>query len=196
MLLRLRDAGDDAAWSQFVAIYTPLIFGFCRRRGLSEPDARDVLQEVLRAVAVAISRFEYDPRRSSFRNWLFTVVRSKLNNFLTANARQPRPAGESTLQDFVDNAAVSTLEEAWQREYQANLLRWASEQIKQEFKPQTWDAFWRTAINGEAAEDVARESGLTLNAIYVGRSRVTQRLREIIEGLGDPLKTGQEFADA
>jgi RNA polymerase sigma factor (sigma-70 family) len=179
LLIRLRDPGDDVAWSRFVSIYTPLIFGFCRSRGLSETDAGDVAQDVLKSVAGAMPRFSYEPERSSFRNWLFTVVRSKLNNFFAAQARQPRPAGETTLQHFSDNEPA--LEETWDREYQANLVRWAAEQIRTEFKDATWNAFWRTAILGEAVEQVATELSLSLNALYIARSRVTTRLRQVIE---------------
>ncbi len=181
LLLRLRDAGDDAAWSQFVSVYTPLIFAFCRGRGLSETDAADVAQEVLKAVAKAIPRFSYDPRRSSFRNWLFTVVRSKLNNFFAAQARQPRSAGQTTVQEFVEGEPDRTIEETWQREYQANLVRWAAAQIRSEFKDPTWNAFWRTAILAESSDKVARDLGLTVNALYIARSRVTTRLRQIID---------------
>jgi RNA polymerase sigma-70 factor (ECF subfamily) len=181
LLLRLRDARDDAAWTQFVAIYTPLIFGFCRGRGLGDADAADVTQDVLKSVTLAIPRFDYDPQRSSFRNWLFTVVRSKLNSFFTARARQPRPAGETTLQQFVENEPDRASEETWQREYQANLVRWAAGKIQSEFKAQTWDAFWRTAMEGKAAETVAAELGLTLNALYIARSRVTSRLKQTIQ---------------
>src|SRR6185436_8977534 len=98
LLLRVRDVNDDAAWSQFVEIYTPLVFGYCRARGLQEGDAADVAQETLRAVAKAIGKFEYDPQRGKFRNWLLTVVRSKLHNFLAQQQRQPALAGETTLQ--------------------------------------------------------------------------------------------------
>ena len=136
LLLRLRDAGDEAAWSQFVTVYTPLIFAFCRGRGRSETDAGDVSQNVLKAVAGAIPRFDYNPERSSFRNWLFTVVRSKLNNFIVAQARQPRLAGETTIQQFVDGEPDRALEESWQREYQANLVLWAAGQIQGECKAQ------------------------------------------------------------
>lgn len=183
LLIRLRNAGDEAAWSQFVAIYTPLIFAFCRGRGLSEADAGDVSQDVLRAVAGALPRFNYDPERSSFRNWLFTVVRSKLNNYFTAQARQPRLAGETTLRQYTDTEPDRALEESWQREYQANLVRWAAGQIQPEFKVQTWDAFWRTAIQGEPAEAVAADLGLTINALYIARSRVTSRLKQAIQSI-------------
>src|SRR5262245_3062933 len=117
LLVRLRNADDHAAWSQFVAIYTPLIFGFCRNRGLTETAAGDVSQEVLTAIARAIPRFQYDPERSTFRNWLFTVVRSKLNNHISAQARQPQPAGDTTLQEFAENEPdrAVELEESWRR---------------------------------------------------------------------------------
>ena len=185
LLRRLQHAGDEAAWSQFVAIYTPLIFAFCRSRGLSETDARDVSQEVLKSVVGAVPRFEYDPQRSSFRNWLFTVVRSKLNNHFHAQARQPRSAGDTTLEHFVETEPDRPLEERWRQEYQLNLVRWASQQIKPEFKPHTWEAFWRTAVQGEQAEQVAGELGVTLNALYIARSRVTVRIRQLIQELDD-----------
>ena len=183
LLVRLRDANDHAAWSQFVTVYTPLIFGFCCKRGLNETAAGDVCQDVLQAVAKAIPKYQYDPERSTFRNWLFTVVRSKFNNHLTAQSRQPRLAGDTTILQFAENEADAALEESWRREYQANLVRWASEQIQKEFKTQTWDAFRRTALQGEAPEVVAGELGLSLNALYVARSRVTRRLKEAIESI-------------
>ena len=183
LLVRLRDANDHAAWSQFVSVYTPLIFGFCCKRGLNETAAGDVCQEVLRAIAKAIPQYQYDPGRSTFRNWLFTVVRSKFNNHLASQARQPRLAGDTTIHAFTESEADPALEESWRREYQANLIQWAATQIQKEFKAQTWDAFRRTALLGEAAEVVAGELGLSLNALYVARSRVTRRLKEAIESI-------------
>jgi DNA-directed RNA polymerase specialized sigma24 family protein len=86
LLLRLRETHNAAAWEQFVEIYTPIIFGFCRNQRLQDADAADVSQEVMRAVARAMEKFEYDRQRGKFRNWLLTVTRSKLSNFsATAN---------------------------------------------------------------------------------------------------------------
>lgn len=196
LLLRVRDARDEAAWSQFVGIYTPLIFGFCQGRGLNEADASDVAQEVLKAVALALPKFEYDPARSSFRNWLFTVVRSKLSNYLSAQARRPVPAGATTIQQFAEHTPDSTTEDAWRREYQSHLVRWAADQIRREFKDATWNAFWRTAILGEDAEKVAEEIGVSINALYIARSRVTGRLKQKIDELGDPLELAESLGHA
>jgi RNA polymerase sigma-70 factor (ECF subfamily) len=77
LLVRIRDPQDSQAWTQFVEVYAPLVYGFARKHGLQDADAADVTQDVLRAVAGAAGRLEYDPQRGSFRGWLLTIVRNK-----------------------------------------------------------------------------------------------------------------------
>src|SRR5437763_1051653 len=98
LLVRIRDSRDREAWSQFVDVYAPLVYGFARKRGLQDADAADLSQDVLRAVAGAAARFEYDPERGSFRGWLLTVVRNKLRNFLAARARHHQGSGDTSAQ--------------------------------------------------------------------------------------------------
>jgi DNA-directed RNA polymerase specialized sigma24 family protein len=61
LLVRLRDARDGQAWAQFVDLYAPLVYGFARKHGLQDADAADVTQDVLRSVAGAVDRLDYDP---------------------------------------------------------------------------------------------------------------------------------------
>ncbi len=56
LLVRLKDPRDEQAWSEFVAIYTPLVDRLARAKGLQPADAADLAQEVFRAVAGAIER--------------------------------------------------------------------------------------------------------------------------------------------
>src|SRR5207245_5257494 len=93
LLVRLRDARDELAWSQFVEIYAPLVYGFARKHGLQDADAADVTQDVLRSVAGAAKKLEYDPQRGSFRGWLFTVVRNRLRDFWAVQGRQALGSG-------------------------------------------------------------------------------------------------------
>src|SRR5947209_3674827 len=83
LLVRLRDPLDEAAWAEFIDLYTPLVYGYARKQGLQDADAADLTQEVLGALAGAVGRLEYDPHRGAFRNWLFTVVRRKLVDWWT-----------------------------------------------------------------------------------------------------------------
>lgn len=66
LLVRLRDPRDASAWTQFVEVYAPLVYGYARKQGLQDADAADLSQEVLRAVAGAVSHLEYDPAAGRF----------------------------------------------------------------------------------------------------------------------------------
>jgi RNA polymerase sigma-70 factor (ECF subfamily) len=180
-LLRLRHAENDGAWQEFVDIYTPLVYGFCRGRGLQDADAADVAQETMRAVARSMATFEYDPQRGRFRNWLLTVVRSKLNNFLAKQRHQPDPAGPSTLQFKIDGTTTPAEQSGWDAEYHWRLLHWAADRVRGEFQENTWRAFWQTAIEQKDSKAVAQELGMGVGAIYVAKSRVIARLRREIQ---------------
>ena len=185
LLLRIRDRGDHAAWSRFVEVYQPLIHGFARKHGLQEADAADLTQEVLRAVARAAERLDYDPRRGTFRGWLFTVVRNKLRNFLEARQRQVQGSGDTGVLEAL-NAQPTPIdgpEEEWDREYERRLFTWAAEQVKGTVQESTWQAFWQTAVEGKAGQEVAQSLGLTVAAVYLAKSRVMARLKEQIRQL-------------
>jgi RNA polymerase sigma-70 factor (ECF subfamily) len=182
LLVRVRDAGDQAAWRQFVELYAPLVYRCARRRGLQDADAADVTQEVLRAVARAIKHLEYDPQRGSFRGWLFTVVRSKLLDFHAARLRQVQRNGEPGAQDLLAEQPARDEDQAgwWDREYEQRLLAWAMEQVRGGFEPSSWQAFRMTALEGKSARDAAEMLGLSVGAVYIARSRILARLREQI----------------
>ena len=185
LLLQLRDAGNQEAWEDFVRIYTPLIYGFCRQRGLQDADAADVAQEVLKTVARTVQRFDYDPSRGRFRNWLLTVTRSKFNNLLGSQQRHPHvPGGTSALQRLEELPSPEE-ETNWDREFHQRLFEWAAERVRAEVQMKTWQAFWQAAVEGRRGEEVAANLSLSLGGVYVAKSRVLTRLRELIASVGD-----------
>src|SRR6188768_4069969 len=88
LLARLRlDPRDQAAWDAFVERYGGRIFRWCRGRGLQEPDAEDVTQNVLVDLSRQMRTFEYRPvpgRQGSFRAWLHQVTYRAWCDFLTS----------------------------------------------------------------------------------------------------------------
>src|SRR5688572_5678606 len=78
LLFRLRDPRDQEAWDHFVRVYGPLVYGHARRRGLANEDAEDVTQKVFARVSEAIRKFEYQPERGKFRDWLGFIVRNEV----------------------------------------------------------------------------------------------------------------------
>jgi RNA polymerase sigma factor (sigma-70 family) len=186
LLVRLLDPRDQAAWVEFVEIYEPLIQRLARSRGLQGADADDLAQDVFRAVAGAIDRWDPDPARGSFRGWLFRIARNLIVNLLAARRRQPRAVGGSDLVSLLESVPSTEAEDTvlFDGEYRRRLFDWAAARIRPEFREHTWQAFWRTGVDGEDVAAVARSLDLTSGAVYVARSRVMARLRREIEQVG------------
>lgn len=51
------------------------------------------------------------------------------------------------------------------------------------FEKKTWQAFWRTAVDGCSPDDVAAELEMTRWGVYKARARVLQKLRDELAGL-------------
>jgi RNA polymerase sigma-70 factor (ECF subfamily) len=185
LLNRLKDGADADAWHEFVHLYGPVVYGFARKRGLQDADAADLMQEVLRSVARNAERMEYDPKRGTFRGWLYTVTRNKIYNHLNGQRNRPRGAGDSAAQERLDAIADRNTdrEDDWELEYQRRLASQAMELVKDEFQPNTWQAFRRTAVEGRPAQEVGDELKMTPGAVYVAKSRVLARLREEVQRL-------------
>lgn len=186
LILRLRDPADADAWREFVSLYEPLVYDLARRKGLQDADARDVCQEVLLTVARAVHRWDPEPARGSFRGWLFRIARNLLVNFLTRQ-HQPRGSGATSVQELLEAqpSADPSATALFEAEYRRRVFRWAADEIRNEFTPATWQAFWLTAVAGMIPKEAASELGLTIGAVYIARSRVLSRLRQRIEELGD-----------
>jgi RNA polymerase sigma-70 factor (ECF subfamily) len=66
-------------------------------------------------------------------------------------------------------------------EYRIRVLHWAAERVRDEFSEAAWQAFWRTGVEGQSAENAARDLGLTVGTVYQYKSRVVARIRREIE---------------
>ncbi len=186
LLVRIKDHRDRRAWGQFVEIYAPLVYETARRRGLQDSDAADLTQEVLRSVAGAVARLDYDPGKGSFRGWLYTVTRNALNTYFETQRRVPRGTGDSAVQAWLeDQPARDDGSATWDQDYERRLLAYAAEQVRASFEDATWQAFWQTAVEGKPGKTVAASLGMTVGAVYIAKSRVLGRIKEQVRQLLD-----------
>ncbi len=184
LLVRLRDPGDGDAWRQFVQIYGPVVYGFARRRGLQDADAADLMQEVMRGLMTSARRLDYDPKRGSFRSWLFTVTRNRLID-LREKQQRMQAVGGSSAQEMFEQQPAREDESLWDEEFQRQLFAVAAEHVKGEFEQTTWSAFWSTAVDGKKPPEVAAELGISVGAVYIAKSRVQARLKERVAELAE-----------
>jgi len=183
LLIRLRDAKDERAWSEFIELYGPLIHQLAKRRGLQEADAQDLSQDVFRAVARAIERFQPDPGLGSFRGWLFRIANNLIINVLAAQRRHFRGSGDTDIQRLMEDQPDPAGEESvlFHVEYQRRLLAWAAERVPPAFSNATWQAFWMTGVEVRTPQEVAASLGMSIGTVYQYKSRVVARIRREIE---------------
>jgi RNA polymerase sigma factor (sigma-70 family) len=183
LLLRIRDARDSEAWSQFLEVYAPLIYGYARRHGLQDADAADLVQDVLRTVSSAVKKLNYDAKVGAFRGWLFTVARTRLSDLVSKRQSPARGTGDSAMQQLLQNQPAAEAEEEWNADYERRLFAWAADRVRAEIQETTWQAFWQTTVEGKSGKEVAENLGMSVAAVYLAKSRVMSRLKDELRNL-------------
>lgn len=187
LMLRLLDPSDQQAWAQFVSIYEPLLLRMLRKRGLQDADARDVSQQIVLAVNQAIDRWQPDGQPASFRRWLFSIARRLALRFLQRGNRLDGPSlrakGGTDMLELLNHLPDPDPQTviAFDNEYRNELFDWAAKRIRGEFRETTWQAFWRSCVLSEPIAIVAEELGITAGNVYVARTRIIARLRQVVE---------------
>jgi RNA polymerase sigma-70 factor, ECF subfamily len=193
---------DSAAWERLVSIYSPLVYFWCQESRLSRADLQDVFQEVFHALARNLHKFR-PIENGTFRGWLRTLTRNKLNDHFRQAGLEPKPVGGTEALNFLKeipaqssrqssaNSSSSLNREGPQSEQapteQAiihSTLCQALSNVRANFSEQSWKAFWMVVVDGRETVDVAKDLGMQPGAVRVAKSRVLKRLR--LE-LGDSL---------
>ncbi|MCA9030287.1 MAG: sigma-70 family RNA polymerase sigma factor [Planctomycetaceae bacterium] len=180
LLLRLPNAEDMAAWDEFVSVYGPAVIRLARNLGMQPADADDLMQEVFTSVSGSISRWLSRQDRGSFRAWLFRIARNASLNFLTRRQHKSLATGQN---DVLQNAVAPPEELSAQLdlEYRREVFRWAARKVQADVQETTWQAFWLTQVEGLEIADVAKQLRVNVGSVYIGRSRVMARLREVVQ---------------
>lgn len=182
--LALRPSDDD--WRCLLDLYQPLLRSWSLKAGVPLADADDLIQEVLLVVFREIGQFE---RRTTgaFRSWLRTILVHRIRAHFRARQQRPTATGDSDFLQRLDEleAPDSSLSQLWDREHDEHVAAALLRRVQGDFAPATWLAFQRYVLEGNPAEGVAAELGLSLNSVLLAKSRVLKRLREELAGFVD-----------
>ena len=182
-LIQRARARDAEAWRQLVELYGGAVYSWCRQSRLAHEDIADIFQEVFHTVAQKLGSFRKEKPSDTFRGWLRTITRNKINDLYRKRGREPSAHGGSEIRRFFD--ALTTGDEsdpsAPAFDERRALFINAVQQVRAASHDRTWQAFWRVVVDEQNATAVAEELGMTPGAVRVSKSRVLQRLRELLD---------------
>ena len=179
LILRLQDVHNQAAWTEFVEIYEPMIRRIASKLGLREADSVDATQEVLLHLTKVVG--QWSPTHaggSTFRGWLYRVARNVMIRWMRGEDLNTLPTGNGKLQQLLAEIPDRGEGDVVDIEFRRQVFARVAARIQDQFHLQTWNAFWMSVVESRSIQQVASELGMSPGSIYVARSRVMNRIRQ------------------
>ncbi len=176
LLREIRDLRNRDQWRRFVDTYTPYVEGILRRRGFSQEDTLDLIQETFVAVVDHIGDFQYDPSRR-FRGWLATIaLRKAWRHALRDKRRLPARGGTGNLGVLgaLPGEQCSSEDEERRLSILLGQLRAALSELE-------WKVFESTVLGHTSIDQAAAQLGIAVGYVYVCRSRARRTLSRLLE---------------
>ena len=191
LLSRLRDWDDQESWRTFFDTYWKFLRSIALRSGLSDDEARDVVQETVVAVAKGLREGRFRPTEGgSFKAWLQLIVRRRVSDHLRrARARPPTlailddpMAGTGTVERVADPAG-QVVDEIWDEEWARSVADAAMAEVKQRVGARQFQMFDLYVLKAWPARDVANTLHVSIAQVYLAKHRVTRLVRQETERL-------------
>ncbi|MCC9599552.1 sigma-70 family RNA polymerase sigma factor [Stieleria sp. JC731] len=183
LLLRLHDRSDFDAWAEFSRLYRPVVCRLAVQHGMQSADAEDLAQQVLIAISNAIGQFDYSPGRAKFRTWLKTIARRAIINAMTRQKKDVAAGGSEVMQWLQVLPDPNEQTRVLDLQYRRQIFRVAADEVRQEVRPEMWEAFYLSAIEQRSAREISERLGCSEGSVYTSRSRVIRRLKTKVQEL-------------
>jgi RNA polymerase sigma factor (sigma-70 family) len=190
LVKRLSDWDDQEAWREFFETYWRLIHSVALKAGLNEPDAQDIVQETVVAVARKMRKFHYDPAIGSFKTWLMLIVRSRVADHLRrcrcriqAVSVPPADTGGTSYIDRLPDVMANKVEAVWDEEWRKGLFDAALQRVRQKVAPKQYQIFDLYVLQQVPPSKIIASFGLSLGQLYLTKHRVGRLIKKEVERL-------------
>ena len=192
----LRDPANASAWEAFDARYRPVLEAFAARLGFRGDDAAEVAQQAISEFARAYAEGRYRRGEGRLSSWLIGIARNVGLGMIRKRGAggMKKMGGDSLIVELADAPPDDErLTRIWAAERERAILGEAMRVLRESTRTdeRTIRAFELFAIRGVPAEEVARQCGIEVDAVYVIKNRLTKRLREIVRELTDAYDEGE-----
>lgn len=182
LLDSLRDESHPEGWERFSARYWPVLAGFARKLGLSEADAADAAQWTLMEFLKEFRAGRYERQRGRLSSFVVGIARNRILTLRRQSRRAAEGGGGDSGELLPDEV---TMTDMWENERRRAILEDAVTALRgsSRLSPATFRAFELVALRDVPAEEAAAQTGMSVDEVYVARSRCTRRLRELVAEL-------------
>lgn len=188
-LLEQALSGDAAATRQLVAALMPVVQArvartLVRRRGGSGRDARQEVQDLAQDVFAALFADggkvlrAWDPARGlSLASWCGLVAEREAASILRSGRRSPWTEAATELDELEKSLGeVPDVEgRVSSREQLARLV----DRLREALSPRGLELFHRLIVEEESVECVCASTGMSSDAVYAWKSRITKVVRKL-----------------
>jgi RNA polymerase sigma factor (sigma-70 family) len=176
----LKTSQDAAVWQKFCDHFHPVIVIFAKHLGLSAADAEDAAQETTLAFLKAYRGGKYDRQKGRLGDWLFGIARNVILDFRKRLPRERLVADDSAGTSYWNLVEdPNTAKVSWDTHWRRMVLAACLEQVRKELDPAVFEAFRLYALEDKPVKEVAVQLTMSHNAVYIAKSRVLSRLRQL-----------------
>lgn len=181
LLDALREPANEPAWAHIDARYRAIIAGLARRLGLGDADAEEVAQQTLSEFVKAYREGRYDRGKGRLSSWILGIAHHHTLRMFRAGRREVTP-GASQVAQAVDDQALRSM---WTDERDREIFTQAMTMLRDatDIDDRTLQAFELVSFRSVPASAVAEQCGMSVEQVYVAKSRVTKRLRTLVDEL-------------
>lgn len=180
VLEELRASPEAEAWHRFCDHFRPVMVKFAKQLGLSATDAEDAAQEIMLQFFKAFREGKYDREKGRLSNWLFGVAKRVILNLRGHQPLERLIADKTTGTSFWDLIQDDhSIKQSWDAQWRQMVLAKCLDQARREFKPKVFEAFELYALKDKTVDEVAQRFKMSRNAVYIAKSRVLSRLRQL-----------------
>jgi len=161
------------------------------KAGLTESEARDVVQETVITVAKNLRNFRTGSEYGSFKAWLLQATRWRIVDQFrkrppeavhAAHRPNDQTARTGTI-DRIPDPQGPEIEAVWDQEWEKNLMDAALERVKAKVNLKHYQVFHLHVVKQVPARQVAKSFGISVGLVYVIKLRLTRLIKKTLEQL-------------
>jgi RNA polymerase sigma factor (sigma-70 family) len=188
LIERIRDRDDQKSWREFFNTYWKLIYGTALKAGLSREEAEEVVQETMITVTNMLDGFEYDPDRSTFKNWLLHKTRWRIIDQVRKRpkvkmdeASGDEASSRTPLAERIADPESLDYQNIWEEEWQKNLMDVALSKVKKKVKARQYQIFDLYVLKNWPVAEIRKTLKISATQVYVAKHRISGLLKKEVK---------------